>query len=86
MVRVDLVQITQRIAPTSDSNYPAIELEEIEPFLAISKKLLQESHRVRIAAHAAYHAIVQAEGVDFVPIGEGLLDNTVGVPGIILCQ
>ncbi|PWY90414.1 UDP-Glycosyltransferase/glycogen phosphorylase [Aspergillus sclerotioniger CBS 115572] len=42
--------------------------EAIEPFILIAKKLLSESHRVRIAAHASCEAIVRSQGLDFFPI------------------
>ncbi|OOF93546.1 glycosyltransferase family 1 protein [Aspergillus carbonarius ITEM 5010] len=44
--------------------------EAIEPFVLIAKRLLLESHRVRIAAHASCEASVRRQGLDFFAISD----------------
>ncbi|KAE8371818.1 hypothetical protein BDV26DRAFT_298431 [Aspergillus bertholletiae] len=46
--------------------------ENIEPFIAVGKRLLLDSHRVRIAAHAACEDLVQSQGLDFFAISRDL--------------
>ncbi|KAB8206676.1 UDP-Glycosyltransferase/glycogen phosphorylase [Aspergillus parasiticus] len=42
--------------------------ENIEPFVAVGKRLLGDSHRVRIAAHASCESLVTDQGLDFFAI------------------
>ncbi|KAB8078701.1 hypothetical protein BDV29DRAFT_152588 [Aspergillus leporis] len=39
--------------------------ENVDPFIAIGQRLLEQSHRVRIAAHIFCEALVRSRGLDF---------------------
>ncbi|RDW84124.1 glycosyltransferase [Aspergillus mulundensis] len=43
--------------------------EDVEPFIYIAKRLLQDSHRVRIAADTACEPLVRSHSLDFFTIG-----------------
>ncbi|KAB8252611.1 UDP-Glycosyltransferase/glycogen phosphorylase [Aspergillus flavus] len=47
--------------------------ENIEPFVAVGKRLLGDSHRVRIAAHASCESIVKDQGLDFFAISHDVI-------------
>ncbi|OOO07676.1 glycosyl transferase family 28 [Aspergillus oryzae] len=47
--------------------------ENIEPFVAVGKRLLGDSHRVRIAAHASCESIVKDQGLDFFVISHDVI-------------
>ncbi|QRD92604.1 hypothetical protein F9C07_12563 [Aspergillus flavus] len=49
--------------------------ENIEPFVAVGKRLLGDSHRVRIAAHVSCESIVKDQGLDFFAISH---DSNIG--------
>ncbi|XP_057446051.1 sterol 3-beta-glucosyltransferase UGT80B1-like isoform X2 [Lotus japonicus] len=42
---------------------------DVQPFLAIAKKLQEYGHHVRLATHADFGAFVKSSGVDFYPLG-----------------
>ncbi|KAK1942154.1 Sterol 3-beta-glucosyltransferase UGT80B1 [Phytophthora citrophthora] len=42
---------------------------DVQPFVAIAKKLMQDGHRVRLATHAIYRDFVMSHGVEFYPLG-----------------
>ncbi|RLN90299.1 hypothetical protein BBJ28_00026605, partial [Nothophytophthora sp. Chile5] len=42
---------------------------DVQPFIAIAKRLQQDGHRVRVATHAIYRAFVTNYGVEFYPLG-----------------
>jgi UDP:flavonoid glycosyltransferase YjiC (YdhE family) len=42
---------------------------DVQPFLALSKGLIADGHRVRMATHAEFGPWIQQHGVDFVEIG-----------------
>ncbi|KAE9010404.1 Sterol 3-beta-glucosyltransferase [Phytophthora fragariae] len=42
---------------------------DVQPFLAIAKRLQQDGHRVRLATHSLYHEFVTSHGVEFYPLG-----------------
>ncbi|TKY46033.1 Sterol 3-beta-glucosyltransferase UGT80B1 [Spatholobus suberectus] len=42
---------------------------DVQPFLAIAKKLQEYGHRVRLATHADFDTFVKSAGVDFYPLG-----------------
>ncbi|ESW24001.1 hypothetical protein PHAVU_004G093900 [Phaseolus vulgaris] len=42
---------------------------DVQPFLAIAKKLQDYGHRVRLATHADFDTFVKSAGVDFYPLG-----------------
>lgn len=42
---------------------------DVQPFLAIAKRLQQDGHRVRLATHAIYRDFVVNYGVEFYPLG-----------------
>ncbi|CAI5716109.1 unnamed protein product [Hyaloperonospora brassicae] len=41
---------------------------DVQPFVAIAKRLLLDGHRVRLATHAAYRDLVMSHGVEFYPL------------------
>ncbi|KAJ6391841.1 hypothetical protein OIU77_025744 [Salix suchowensis] len=42
---------------------------DVQPFLAIAKRLQEFGHRVRLATHANFRDFVRSAGVDFYPLG-----------------
>ncbi|KAI4321165.1 hypothetical protein MLD38_034582 [Melastoma candidum] len=42
---------------------------DVQPFLAIAKRLQEFGHRVRLATHANFKSFVRSAGVDFFPLG-----------------
>ncbi|KAG0565764.1 hypothetical protein KC19_7G012800 [Ceratodon purpureus] len=42
---------------------------DVQPFLAIGKKLQEYGHRVRLATHADFKDFVQSSGIEFYPLG-----------------
>ncbi|XP_061969572.1 sterol 3-beta-glucosyltransferase UGT80B1-like [Populus nigra] len=42
---------------------------DVQPFLAIAKRLQEFGHRVRLATHANFSDFVRSAGVDFYPLG-----------------
>lgn len=42
---------------------------DVQPFIAISRELRRYGHRVRLATHAVYRQFVEANGVEFFPLG-----------------
>ncbi|KAK7380504.1 hypothetical protein VNO78_33017 [Psophocarpus tetragonolobus] len=42
---------------------------DVQPFLAIAKKLQEYGHRVRLATHATFDTFIKSAGVDFYPLG-----------------
>ncbi|KAL2324639.1 hypothetical protein Fmac_023697 [Flemingia macrophylla] len=42
---------------------------DVQPFLAISKRLQEYGHHVRLATHANFKTFVKSAGVDFYPLG-----------------
>lgn len=48
-------------------------IENIEPFIAVGKRLLQDSHRVRIAAHVSCESLVKDQGLDFFAISNDMI-------------
>ncbi|XP_027365172.1 sterol 3-beta-glucosyltransferase UGT80B1-like [Abrus precatorius] len=42
---------------------------DVQPFLAIAKRLQEYGHHVRLATHANFKTFVKAAGVDFYPLG-----------------
>ncbi|PIG88584.1 hypothetical protein AARAC_000957 [Aspergillus arachidicola] len=59
--------------------------ENIEPFVAVGKRLLGDSHRVRIAAHASCESLVTDQGLDFFAISHDMIHpmarSTEGIRG-----
>ncbi|KAE8345472.1 hypothetical protein BDV24DRAFT_148080 [Aspergillus arachidicola] len=59
--------------------------ENIEPFVALGKRLLGDSHRVRIAAHASCESLVTDQGLDFFAISHDMIHpmarSTEGIRG-----
>ncbi|PYI00855.1 UDP-Glycosyltransferase/glycogen phosphorylase [Aspergillus sclerotiicarbonarius CBS 121057] len=53
--------------------------ENIEPFILIAKRLLLESHRVRIAAHASCERLVRSQGLDFFAVSHDSIHPMVGI-------
>lgn len=64
---------------TSDSNKPVPRLKiavlvvgtrgDVQPFLAVSKRLQEFGHYVRLATHANFRTFVESAGVNFYPLG-----------------
>ncbi|KAG7399920.1 hypothetical protein PHYBOEH_007606 [Phytophthora boehmeriae] len=42
---------------------------DVQPFLAIAKRLQQDGHRVRLTTHTIYRDFVMSHGVEFYPLG-----------------
>ncbi|KAL9245084.1 hypothetical protein vseg_018778 [Gypsophila vaccaria] len=42
---------------------------DVQPFLAVAKKLQEFGHRVRLATHARFSNFVKSAGIDFYPLG-----------------
>ncbi|KAG7388496.1 hypothetical protein PHYPSEUDO_012282 [Phytophthora pseudosyringae] len=42
---------------------------DVQPFLAIAKRLQRDGHRVRLATHGIYREFVASRGVEFYPLG-----------------
>lgn len=42
---------------------------DVQPFLAVAKRLQEFGHHVRLATHANFRAFVRSAGVDFYPLG-----------------
>lgn len=42
---------------------------DVQPFIAIARELRRYGHRVRLATHAVYRQFVEANGVEFFPLG-----------------
>ncbi|XP_078440819.1 sterol 3-beta-glucosyltransferase UGT80B1-like [Wolffia australiana] len=42
---------------------------DVQPFIALARKLQEFGHRVRLATHATYRSFVKFAGVDFYPLG-----------------
>ncbi|XP_057758346.1 sterol 3-beta-glucosyltransferase UGT80B1-like isoform X1 [Arachis stenosperma] len=42
---------------------------DVQPFLAIAKKLQEYGHHVRLATHADFDTFVKSAGIDFYPLG-----------------
>ncbi|KAF1787275.1 Glycosyltransferase family 28, N-terminal domain [Phytophthora cactorum] len=42
---------------------------DVQPFLAIAKRLQQDGHRVRLATHKIYRDFITNHGVEFYPLG-----------------
>lgn len=42
---------------------------DVQPFLAMAKRLQEFGHRVRLATHANFRTFVRSAGVDFFPLG-----------------
>lgn len=42
---------------------------DVQPFLAVAKKLQEFGHRVRLATHANFRNFVKSNGIDFFPLG-----------------
>ncbi|GMF13914.1 unnamed protein product [Phytophthora lilii] len=42
---------------------------DVQPFVAIAKRLQKDGHRVRLATHAVYHDFVMSHSVEFYPLG-----------------
>ncbi|XP_038701193.1 sterol 3-beta-glucosyltransferase UGT80B1 isoform X2 [Tripterygium wilfordii] len=42
---------------------------DVQPFLAMAKRLQEFGHHVRLATHANFRSFVKASGVDFYPLG-----------------
>ncbi|KAK7343742.1 hypothetical protein VNO77_12745 [Canavalia gladiata] len=42
---------------------------DVQPFLAIAKRLQEYGHRVRLATHANFKTFVKSTGIDFYPLG-----------------
>jgi sterol 3beta-glucosyltransferase len=42
---------------------------DVQPFLAMAKRLQEFGHRVRLATHANFRSFVRAAGVEFYPLG-----------------
>ncbi|KAB8226442.1 hypothetical protein BDV33DRAFT_197441 [Aspergillus novoparasiticus] len=51
-------------------------MENIEPFVAVGKRLPGDSHRVRIAAHASCEPLVTDQGLDFFAISLDMIHPT----------
>lgn len=41
---------------------------DVQPFIAVAKRLQQDGHRVRVATHDVYHAFITDHGVEFYPL------------------
>ncbi|OQR99867.1 sterol 3-beta-glucosyltransferase [Thraustotheca clavata] len=42
---------------------------DVQPFIGIGKRLLEDGHRVRLATHAVYRSMVVDAGLEFYPLG-----------------
>lgn len=42
---------------------------DVQPYIALGKKLQGDGHRVRIGTHATFHDFVTGSGLEFYPIG-----------------
>ncbi|KAI5118322.1 hypothetical protein M0805_006605 [Coniferiporia weirii] len=59
---------------------------DVQPFLALAKRLVQDGHRVRIATHGTFRSFVTENGLEFFDIGgnpEDLMSYMVKNPGLV---
>ncbi|CAK9176341.1 unnamed protein product [Ilex paraguariensis] len=42
---------------------------DVQPFLAVAKRLQEFGHHVRLATHANFRSFVKSDGIDFYPLG-----------------
>ncbi|XP_057773218.1 sterol 3-beta-glucosyltransferase UGT80B1-like isoform X1 [Salvia miltiorrhiza] len=42
---------------------------DVQPFLAVARRLQEYGHRVRLATHSQFHGLVKSAAVDFYPLG-----------------
>lgn len=42
---------------------------DVQPYIALCKRLLEQGHKPRIASHAEFEGWVRSYGIDFVPVG-----------------
>ncbi|KAJ4479995.1 glycosyltransferase family 1 protein [Lentinula aciculospora] len=59
---------------------------DVQPYVALGKRLLQDGHRIRIASHATFRSFVKDAGLEFFEIGgnpQELMSYMVKNPGLI---
>ncbi|KAE9589103.1 putative sterol 3-beta-glucosyltransferase [Lupinus albus] len=69
--------VTESLTSESKSSVPWLQIVmlvvgtrgDVQPFLAIAKRLQEYGHRVRLATHANFNTFVKSTGVDFYPLG-----------------
>jgi hypothetical protein len=49
--------------------------ENVDPFITLSKKLVNDSHRVRVAAHVKYGSLISQNGLEFWPIDKSRMNS-----------
>ncbi|XP_019453369.1 PREDICTED: sterol 3-beta-glucosyltransferase UGT80B1 isoform X2 [Lupinus angustifolius] len=69
--------VSESLTSESKSSVPRLQIVmlvvgtrgDVQPFLAIAKRLQEYGHRVRLATHANFNTFVKSTGVDFYPLG-----------------